>query len=171
MGAKHGAVEDAELQAVARWRVREAAISNARHGFETSLEREEPGHVTLEAAARVPIAGGPPPELGGTTIRWSPEHLFVGAVGLCFMTTLDWLASRRDAAPLELRCRARGTVEETPRGRAFTAVELEVTATAQLGQVELVRELIAEAEATCLVSASLACPVRVRAEVTEGHLG
>lgn len=146
-------------------------MSTTSYQFEVSLEREERGHITLDAGPRVPIAGGPPPEFGGTSIRWSAEHLLISAVGLCFATTLEFHAARRAVSILALRCDARGTVEKTPRGLAFTAIELDVEATAAIGQGDALRELVARAEATCLVSASLACPVRVRAAIEEGHLG
>ena len=146
-------------------------MSTTSYEFKASFEREERGHITLEAGPRVPIAGGPPPEFGGTAIRWSPEHLLIGAAGLCFTTTLEWHAARRAITILELHCEARGTVEKTPRGLAFTAVELDVKATAAIGQAGALRELVERAETTCLVSASLTCPVRVHAEIEEGHLG
>ena len=142
-----------------------------RQEFKATLHLEEHGHITLEAGPRVPIAGGPPIDFGGTTIRWSPEHLVVGAAGLCFLSTLEWQAGGRGIELMDVRCTARGTIEMTSRGLAFNAIDLDLVATAAPGQANALRDAIARAQARCLVSASLTCPVRVRAEVTEGHVG
>ena len=138
--------------------------------FETTLHLDEPGHTRVEAGGRVAIAGGPPPEFGGSTIRWSPEHLLVSAAGLCFVTTLEWHARRHALELRDLRVRARGTVEKSATGLAFTGIERDVTAVGAAGQGDLARELIGRAEASCIVSASLRCPVRVTADVTEGSV-
>ena len=139
--------------------------------FKATLRLEEHGHITVEASPRVPIAGGPPVVFGGTTIRWSPEHLLLGAAGLCFLSTLEWQAGGRGIELIDVRCTARGTIELTPHGLAFTAIDLDLVATAAPGQGDALRDVIARTQAHCLVSASLACPIRVRADVNQGRLG
>ena len=131
------------------------------------MARQPAGGALIEAGDRIPLAGGPPPEYGGSSETWSPEHLLVSAAALCYLTTLEWFVARSELALLDFHCEAEGTVEKTPRGLAFTSVRLAATATAPAGQGHRLRELMDRAKGACLVASSLACPVELDAQVLE----
>ena len=136
------------------------------HVFEIDLARPD-GSATLDAEGRPQIVGGAPPEFGGTPDVWSPEHLLLSSVALCFLTTLDFYAKRAGLSFGGFRCHASGTVDKTPTGLAFTGVRLEAQATVAAGEAGKARELMDKAERGCLISNSLKCPVDLVAEVVE----
>ena len=142
-------------------------MTSVAYRFEVSLTGTSPAGGILAAGARVPIAGGAPPEFGGSAEPWSPEHLLVSAAALCFLTTAEWFARR---AKLELQafsCRAEGLVEKTPAGLAFTSVRLEVHATVPRGDTARANALLATAKKHCLISNNLRCPVELAADMDE----
>ncbi len=53
---------------------------------------------------RQPLCFSAPPEFGGESNRWTPEHFFVAAVGSCFVTTFRVIAelSELDVSSLEV---------------------------------------------------------------------
>jgi organic hydroperoxide reductase OsmC/OhrA len=137
------------------------------HRFEVTLTGTPPAGGTLAAGTRATIAGGAPPEFGGSAEPWSPEHLLVSAAALCFLTTTEWFARR---AKLELQafsCRAEGVVEKTPAGLAFTTIRLGVRATVPHGDAARAEALFATAKKHCLVSNSLRFPVELATEIQE----
>lgn len=135
--------------------------------YQVTVEERAGSGMRIAAGERPPIAGGPPPEFGGSARDWSPEHLFVSSVALCFLATLDWYARRRGVEVVACRCAGEGTVELGARGFAFTRVALAAQATARPGQAAQLRELMDLAKQSCLVASSLACPVELVAEVGE----
>jgi organic hydroperoxide reductase OsmC/OhrA len=134
------------------------------HTFVVGLARQPIGAV-LEAGARAPIRGGAPPEFGGTADVWSPEHLLLSSVALCFLTTFEFLAKRGKLEVPEFRASAEGTVEKTPEGLAFTRVRLDVHVGVSAGDEARVQGVLATAKRACLVSNSLRCPVELASEV------
>jgi organic hydroperoxide reductase OsmC/OhrA len=136
------------------------------HRFTVQLTRPASG-ARLDAAPRATIVGGAPPEFGGTDTVWSPEHLFVSSVALCFLTTFEFFARRGNLTVVEFSTNAEGTVEKTPRGLAFTGVRLDVRVGVPAGEAARAQELLATAKRSCLISNSLACPVELAAEVHE----
>lgn len=140
---------------------------NPSGGSPATLPVRPAGQGTLRAGDRPAIVGGAPPEFGGTPGVWSPEHLFLSAVALCFLTTFEWFAGRAPVAIADFHCRAVGTVAKTSKGLAFTSVRLEARAVVPPGAGAAARELLDKAKHACLVSNSLQCPVELAAEVVE----
>jgi organic hydroperoxide reductase OsmC/OhrA len=141
-------------------------VARQPHVFEIDLARPD-GSALLEAVGRPTIAGGAPPEFGGTGDVWSPEHLLLSSVALCFLTTLDFYARRAGLSFGDFRCHASGTVDKTPIGLAFTGVRLEAHAQVAPGDAARAREAMDKAEHGCLISSSLKCPVELVADVIE----
>ena len=106
---------------------------------------------------------GSPPEFGGRPGIWTPEHLLVGAVASCFMTTFLAVAELSHVEIVDLAVPAEGTlVRGEDRRYRFERVVL-------TPRVELAREadrakaerLVEKAEAACLVTRSLSAEVVV----------
>lgn len=130
------------------------------HHYTASVIRTGPARADLEAPPRPTVRGGPPPEFGGIPETWSPEHLLLSAVGLCFETTFDTIATRDGLVVDSWRVRVDGVVDRTAAGVAFTSIaaRIEITAAAEL--VERTRLLAARAR-HCHISSSLSVPVEV----------
>jgi organic hydroperoxide reductase OsmC/OhrA len=83
------------------------------HRYQVHLEQH--GHDSmLSSGSRPPLVGGPPPEFGGQADWWSPEHLLVSSVALCFTATFRSLASRTDLSPRLYSVDAEGRLDTSP---------------------------------------------------------
>jgi organic hydroperoxide reductase OsmC/OhrA len=133
--------------------------------FGVELERSLHGS-RIDAGPRAHIVGGAPPEFGGTADVWSPEHLLVAAAALCYETTFEWHARRDRLEFREFACQARGTVEKTAAGLAFTGIRLDVRVKCAAHDVGRTMLLLDAAKTGCLVANSLRCPVTVETDVT-----
>lgn len=121
----------------------------------------------LSSGTRPPVIGGPPPEFGGQAVWWSPEHLLVSAVGLCFTATFRSFAARTDLSPRFYTADAEGVLDKTADGIQFVAFRIHVSLAVAAGQSELARGLLERAKKHCLVAKSLKVPVDVVASVSE----
>jgi organic hydroperoxide reductase OsmC/OhrA len=119
----------------------------------------------VDGKAPLPIAT--PPEFKGTDPElWSPEDAFVAAAGSCLAVTIAGMAERRQVPMHALSVDAVGTVGQRPDGRfGFTRIDQTVAAETDDEHAELLRELIAQAEKTCLVAVSLDLPVETTVEI------
>jgi organic hydroperoxide reductase OsmC/OhrA len=127
------------------------------------------GKLTVAAIpGKEPLRVATPPEFqGGIEGVWSPEDLFVGAVATCYTVTLISAARRRGVPVRALEVRSFGDVTRRPDGRfGFVGVELAVELETDPGCEGEAKGAALDAEASCLVAASLDTPVRVQANVT-----
>jgi organic hydroperoxide reductase OsmC/OhrA len=136
------------------------------HQYRVRLAREGQ-HVMLRDGAKPPIVAGPPPEFGGSPLWWSPEHLLLSAVGLCFAATFEALASRSAVVIESFAAEAAGALDKTSGGIVFTSIGLQVQLTVAAGQAELAERLLESAKRNCIVANSLKTPVDLRARIKE----
>jgi organic hydroperoxide reductase OsmC/OhrA len=109
---------------------------------------------------------GPAPEFKGSPETLNPEEMFVAAVNNCLMTTFFYFVGKLNVEILSYYSDAEGQVEKGKDGFRFTTVQ--IRAKVMLSDhrfVEKVREFGNLAEKYCLVSRSLACPVRYHLEI------
>ncbi len=135
------------------------------HHYRVALDWDAGTVAQLSAAPRVSIAGGAPPEFGGTDEWWSPEQLLLGAASLCLMTTFQALAARKALEVRSYSGRAEGTLAKTSAGLAFTSIVLSVTATVAAADVARAEQTLAEAKKYCIVANALKVPIELRASV------
>jgi len=114
---------------------------------------------------------GPAPEFGGSTKTLNPEEMFVGAINSCLMTTFFYFVQKSNVEILSYCSDAEAQVEKAANGFQFTNVEVRAKVTLrEQNFVEKTRELGNLAEKYCLVSHSVACPVRYHLQVeTKGN--
>lgn len=87
---------------------------------------------------------------------WSPEDLFCNAEATCLAVGIARLAAAAEVQLFDLSVLAEGTVTQRPDGRfGFTKIEQRVELEVAAGQETPAREIVARAEAACLVAASL----------------
>jgi organic hydroperoxide reductase OsmC/OhrA len=109
----------------------------------------------------------PPPVFRGTDpTTWSPEDLFVAAGASCLAVTFTGLAARAGLTYTSLKVDADGVAGTRDDGRfGFTRLLLRIEIETDPDGQALARELAEQAEASCLVSASLDLPVETAVEV------
>jgi organic hydroperoxide reductase OsmC/OhrA len=122
---------------------------------------------TAAVHGKAPLPIAPPPEFRGTDPGvWSPEDAFVAAAGSCLAVTIAGLAQRAGLPMHGLSVDARGVVGRRSDGRfGFTRIEQTVRLETDDDQADRARSLVAEADESCLVSASLALPVQTTIDI------
>jgi organic hydroperoxide reductase OsmC/OhrA len=123
--------------------------------------------VAALAEGKPAVEVAPPPVFRGTDPElWSPEELLVGSAGACLAVTFTGLAQRAGLPYRRLRVDGDGVCGRRDDGRfGFTRIHLRVELETEPEHAAQARELAEEAEAQCLVSASLALPVEVEIRV------
>jgi len=108
-----------------------------------------------------------PPEFGGPGGVWSPEHLFVGALSTCLMTTFRSIADASGLEVIEYSDQASGHLQRgEDRLFSFPAVTLRPRVViADESKVDRALRLLHKAEAVCLVSRSVAAEIKIEPTV------
>jgi len=140
------------------------------HRYEVLLSGGATGYAALSAAGLPNVASAPPAEFDGPGDAWSPEQLLLAAVATCFAFTLRAVAqaSRVDFISLELT--VEGVVDRREGRTCFSEIVLRPRLLVPAGtERERALRVLEKAEKTCLVSASLATPIRLEPEVAKEH--
>lgn len=136
-------------------------VWQGNRGSGTSGYRDYGRDVLLRAEGKPDLAGSADPTFRGDASRWNPEEMLLAALAQCHL--LSYLHSavlhgivvtRYDDSPV-------GTMEQVGQGGRFTEVVLRPRVTiTDPAQVELAREIHAEASRNCFIAASVNFPVR-----------
>jgi peroxiredoxin-like protein len=139
------------------------------HRFEVHLEGGPTGHATATVQGAPELRSAPPAEFDGPGDAWSPEHLLLAAVETCFLFTLRAVAQASRLPFTAVSASAEGTVDRGDGALRFTEIILRARLEVPEG-VERDRavRIMEKSERACLVTASLATPVRLEAEVVTG---
>lgn len=105
----------ATVEAVARPATKR--IAPFPHHYELSVTAAAEGQGRIHAGQRPEIVGGPPAQFGGRDDWWSPEHLLLGAVSLCLLTTFRALADARGVSVIGYSSLVKGILDRTAEGR------------------------------------------------------
>ena len=99
-------------------------------------------------------------------MRGAPEHLLLAAVETCFLFTLRVVARASRVEFIACDVTAEGTVDRADGGIRFTGIVVRARLRLAPGaDPDRARRAMEKAEQACLVSASLATPVRLELEV------
>lgn len=134
------------------------------HHYEVRLEGRESGAVLL-APPRPWLLGGAPAEYGGSDDWWSPEHLLLASVSLCLRATFEALARLKHLEVVHYEATARGVLDRTPSGPAFTWLVVAVELTVPPEEAARARTLLEKAKQHCIISNTLKLPVQLQATV------
>ena len=112
-----------------------------------------------------------PPEFKGHEGAWTPEHLFVGAVNSCFMTTFVAIAENSKLEFISFKTAADGKLEKV-EGQGFQMTEVTLRAKLVISNerdTERAARILEKAEKHCLISNSIKTAVRLepRIEIAE----
>jgi peroxiredoxin-like protein len=139
------------------------------HVYEVELAGGADGYAKVSAAGMPELQSAPPVDFDGPGDAWSPEHLFLAAIETCFLFTLRSVARASKLEFLSLELSGQGKVDRKDGTTRFTEIvlrpRLRLSATADKDRVLRILE---KSEKACLVSSSLATPIRLEPEVLIG---
>ena len=105
-----------------------------------------------------------PPEFPkGMPNIWSPEHLFVGAISSCLMTTFLAIAENSKLEFKHFSCNANGKLEQVEGKYLMTEVLLEPVVTIFTeADRERAERILQKSEAACLISNSVKSTINLK---------
>jgi peroxiredoxin-like protein len=108
-----------------------------------------------------------PPEFPkGIPGIWSPEHLYVGAVVSCFMTTFLAIAENSKLEFSAFSCDAKGTLAKVDGKFQMTEITLYPSVVLlNEEQAEKTKRVMDMSERNCLISNSIKTTVRLESEI------
>jgi len=138
------------------------------HRYATSIVGGPEVHAALSSAGVPDLRTAPPLEFDGPGDAWSPEQLLLAAVEACFLLTFRAVAQASRLEFASIAVEAEGIVDRVGGVTRFTEIVLRprVALPAGTDQVRVQRAL-EKADRACLVSASLATPIRLEPFVAE----
>lgn len=132
------------------------------HHYRVAANGKPTGSLTCQNEHGVDLPVNSPRQFGGEGEDWSPEHLLSASVVSCFMLTFRAVAAASRLDWSSIACDIEGTLDKVERKMAFTGFKLGVTLTVPPGaDEERALKALAKAEANCLVTNSLSCPVHL----------
>ncbi len=136
------------------------------HHYVTRLDGPPTGYATVSADGLPDLRMAPPLEFDGPGDAWSPEQLLLAAVETCFLLTWRAVAQASKIEFAKLDVRAEGTVGRVDGVTRFTEIVLRPRLTLAPGaDRSRAMRALEKSEKACLVSSSLATPVRLEAEI------
>jgi peroxiredoxin-like protein len=144
-----------------------AAVRPKEFHFPLAVEWIGERRVAARVAGKPTIEIAPPPVFRGTDpATWSPEDFLVAAAASCLAVTFTGLAARAGLSYAKLKVDADGVAGTRTDGRfGFTRLVLRLEVETDPAGEEEAHQLAEQAEASCLVSASLDLPVETEIEV------
>lgn len=136
------------------------------HRYDVQLTGGPAGYATVSAPGLPELKSAPPLDYDGPGDAWSPEHLLLAAVETCFLFTLRAVtqASKIEFAALEVSIE--GVVDRQEKVTRFTEIVLRPRLTIPEGtDRDRALWVLQKSEQACLVSASLATPIRLEPEI------
>lgn len=136
------------------------------HRYRVTAAADAETPVRLTSATLPVLESDAPAQFDGPGDKWSPESLLVAAVADCFFLSFKAIARASNFSWVSLSCEALGTLDNPGRQMRFTAFEVKASLTVPVGAKEdRAMRLLEKAEQVCLVTNSLAAPVRLTASV------
>ena len=137
------------------------------HHYSVRASGDPEGSVRLASSDLPGLLSAPPKEFDGPGDQWSPEELFLAAVGDCFVLTFRAIARASKLSWKHLDASVEGLLERVERTTRFTqmTIHAELTLADPESDEKNARRALERAETTCLVTNSLAVPVELEARV------
>lgn len=136
------------------------------HHYHVRLAGRTGERATLSVDGLPLLRAAPPVDFGGPGDQWSPEHLFLAAIESCYLFTLRAIARGSSVELGDVDIRIDGMVDAEEGLVRFVEVTLRPTIRLVApGDRDRVGRVLEKTERACLVTASLAVPVRVDAEI------
>jgi len=138
-----------------------------KYFYSTNVEWTGARHGALRSDSLPTLQVDAPPEFKGNEGAWTPEHLFVGAISSCFMTTFIAIAENSKLEFENFKINAKGTLEKIEgKGLMITEVVLHPTLTIKdAGAQGRASRILEKAERHCLISNSAKTQIRLEPEI------
>lgn len=136
------------------------------HEYKVELDQAEGSLATLKGESEPSLRGGPPPHFDGPGGVWSPETLLLGAVELCYFTTLRSLTRRQNVGFTNYGSTIRGYLDKSTAGIVFSRIELDVSLQASTADLEKLRALLQSAKKYCIISNALKTEVQLKIDLS-----
>lgn len=108
----------------------------------------------------------PPPFVMGRLGSWSPEHLLIGAVVSCYMTTFLAIAENAGLDVEDFECRAIGKLEESEEGLIISEIVLyPVLLIAHESDYEKASQVLTGANRHCVIKNSVKATVTMTSQI------
>jgi organic hydroperoxide reductase OsmC/OhrA len=134
--------------------------------FRTAVKWAEKKMGVMSSPGKPDVQVATPPEFKGHEGIWSPEDLFIASINVCVMSTFLAFAERAGLAFTAYESEAEGRVELSDGKFQVTTVMLKPRLTLAPGaDPAKAREILAKAEANCLISHSVKTKVSMEATI------
>jgi len=138
------------------------------HHYTAELEVKDAVVSVLKAPSRPAILGSNPPEFDGKPDTWSPEHLQLAALQLCYRGTWLALSARPGIQAKSFATKASAKLEKTALGIVFTEVKLHVSATVPAEHVEATKDLLVKSKKYCIIANQMKTEATLELDVQAG---
>lgn len=137
------------------------------HYYSTDVSWTGERHGNLSAPILPALEVDAPPEFQGHEGVWTPEHLFVGAINTCFMTTFLAIAENSKLDFEEFDSKATGRLEKQEGvGLMMTLIVLRPRLTIRNPKDEdRAFRILQKAERHCLIANSVKTHIRLEPEI------
>lgn len=141
-------------------------VRSKRYTYRTSVRWSEQKRGVMSSAGKPDIEVATPPEFKGHEGIWSPEDLFVASVNVCVMSTFLAFAERAGLAFTGYESEAEGVLELVDGKFQVTTIMIKPKLSLKAGEdAAKAKELLAKAEANCLISNSIKSKVTLEATI------
>ena len=138
------------------------------HHYTAELSVKDDVVSVLQAPPRPAILGSSPPEFDGRPDTWSPEHLLLASLQLCFRGTWLALSAKPGIKAKSFATKATAKLEKTALGIVYTEIKLHVRATVPAEHVEATKELLVKSKKYCITSNQLKTEPTLELDVQAG---
>lgn len=144
-------------------------VRSKKYTYRTAVRWTEQKKGVMTSPGKPDVTVATPPEFKGHEGVWSPEDLFVSSVNICIMSTFLAFAERAGLAFSAYESQAEGQVELVDGKLQVTQVAVRPAVTVQAADaVGKAKEILAKAEANCLISNSIKSSVIFEPKVSAG---
>lgn len=122
---------------------------------------EERYHGTISTEKGFSTVFHKPSEFGGQDGVFNPQDALVASLAMCYSITVQEICQKMRLEVEDFSLEARGILEETDSGKAFTSMELYPSITVKGSEKKATRALKLAKE-QCLISKSLNCDIKIK---------
>ena len=136
--------------------------------YGTEVEWTGERHGDLRAPILPSLQVDAPPEFHGHEGVWTPEHLFVGAINSCFMTTFLAIAENSKLDVVSFSTAANGKLEKVD-GSGLMITEIVLSPKLLIRDARdaaRASRILEKAERNCLISNSVKAEIRMQPEIS-----
>ena len=145
-------------------------MSSLPHHYTVVTSCSSNGNLLTTGSNLPALDVAPPTNFGGPGNLWSPEDLLVASASTCLILSFKAVARMSNFNWLMIDCETEGVLDKVDRLMQFTRLDSRVhlvipSCPDKDAARETAGKLLEKAEATCLVSNSLKCPVHLSYEI------